>query len=145
MGTRTQFRFEGTPVLVYQHSDGYPSGVLPTLLPFVAEFMKYRGYDDCYMPARLLQRLTNDSDAALKQMRENMKGMFGNREVTPEFLSFGVDTEIHGDIEYLYTVRKNGTVEVSRPSGEDPDKFPILATIPLGTAVAAALKMCGEE
>lgn len=141
MSTRCQVAFDKTEVTVYQHSDGYPEGMLPDLLPFVAEFMAGRGYDECYMPARLVQHLANCSDKAMEEFRERVPLMSGNKSAR-DFLGFGISTALHGDIDYLYRVRSSGAVEVCRMSyeGRGKPKPEVLVTIELGTPVKDALR-----
>lgn len=71
-------RFEA---LIYRHSDGYPEGVLPDLLPILKDFDKNRGLDDLeYASAWVVSRLKDD------------------------YLNIGISSNFHGDIEYLYKI-----------------------------------------
>lgn len=115
MSTRCQIAFDGNKVFVYRHSDGYPTGVLPSLMDFVNRFMAARGYDAEYLVARLVQHFTNEYDRDMAAMYERM----GEKRTKMEVLGFGVDTELHGDINYLYTVRKDGSIEVRSGFGAD--------------------------
>jgi hypothetical protein len=100
MSTRAQIQVEGSKVLVYKHCDGYPDGkhgVLAWLEPFVARFMKHRGFDVDYMTARIVE-----AGIAKDVVDGDDNGATG----------WGVDTEIHGDIAYLYTVKPDGSIVV---------------------------------
>jgi len=52
MSTRCQIKIKDSKeknyadgnIHIYKHCDGYPSGVLPLLVPFVKRFFKERGY-----------------------------------------------------------------------------------------------------
>lgn len=148
MSTRCQIQVEGSKVLLYVHSDGYCSGILPTLLPFVAKFHKGRGDDPEYMPARILQVFMNNSDQRIAEFHSNLKTskLFGAPPPYEGMLGFGVDTELHGDIEWLYIVKKGGAVEVQSVTGwGDNQKFTTLKTFPVGTDPKAALESLGEE
>ena len=102
MSTRCQIQVEGESVLLYKHCDGYPTGVLPTLEDVVTWFKEERGFfDGSYLLARIGQRFMNDSDNV---------GSDPDRRISA--LGYGYDTEIHGDIEYLYTVHTDWTITV---------------------------------
>jgi len=89
--------FEEFEALIYKHSDGYPDGVLPLLIPFVQRFLLARGYDVEYLSARTLQYFANETDRSLQEYR-------GGRSEGFEVLGFGICKDFHGDIEYLYCV-----------------------------------------
>lgn len=82
--------------LIYRHNDGYPSGVLPDILPFLIWWNGYRGISDLeYCGARLLQYLCNqDDDHTLKYINEKFTGIFGH----------GISKNFHGDLEYIYKI-----------------------------------------
>lgn len=96
MSTRCQIFVEGLKSSLYRHSDGYPDskhGVLATLVPIVNDFKNRRGWDDEYLLARIAQRMMNAVD--------------------PDGCTcFGIYDETHGDIEYLYLVRQDFSIEV---------------------------------
>lgn len=106
MSTRCQTGFEGGDVLVYRHSDGYPTSQLPLLSRFTNTFMKSRGFDAEYMAARLC--------AAIARVWGTVgpEGQSKSEYKHSEFLSLGVDTKFHGDIEWFYFVKQNGDIEV---------------------------------
>jgi hypothetical protein len=119
MSTRCQVAIEGSPILVYRHCDGYPdteNGVLATLLPFRDRFWAGRGYDASYFLARLLMEWVSLEEQACQYARVHPEDRWSAYALEPQVLGFGVDTEIHGDIEYLYLVRRDGTAEVYRPN-----------------------------
>ena len=104
MSTRCQIGFydsmekdlEKYEALIYRHSDGYPEGVLPDIVPFLKEFSSDRGMTDIeYCSARLLQHLTNLYDAYAKN-----------------FLGYGISNSFHGDIEYFYAICSNGVINI---------------------------------
>jgi len=104
MSTRCQITVEGQPVKLYKHSDGYEDGVLPTLLPFIKDFVKNRGWDPEYMMARMTGAfLANDA----KEYEEH------------DYTGFGLDTEWHGDLAYKYIVHKEGDIEIVRIKFKD--------------------------
>jgi len=103
MSTRCQIQIEGSDCYIYQHSDGYPSGVLPTVMPFVARFLKARGHDPSYLTARLLSHMICEND------KEMLKYSVPTGYACT---GFGIDTTLHGDVDYLYTVTKEGTIKV---------------------------------
>ena len=92
MSTRAQITIDGQPVYLYKHGDGYPEGVLPLLEAFTQSFFKGRGYDPEYFMARLAHAFVN--------------------EFPDGFTGYGIDCEIHGDIEFLYVVSKDGKIRV---------------------------------
>ena len=105
MSTRSQIGFykkAETPLdkfeaLLYRHSDGYPSGVLPDILPFLSWWRKARGIGDSeYCSARLLQYLCNEYDKYSKRFGEELEftGTLGH----------GVCKTFQGDIEYFYKI-----------------------------------------
>jgi len=79
MSTRCQIAFydrrprgeksimEKWEALVYRHSDGYPEGVMPELVPFLRRWMKVRGWDLEYCAARLLQDMCNRYDRGVRE------------------------------------------------------------------------------
>jgi len=115
MSTRCQIKVEGADVLFYKHSDGYPDGVLPTLEDVVAKFKTARGFfDGAYLLARIGQRFMNDSQASHTAIRKEWAEQGMKVSATDDFdvTGYGYDTEIHGDIEYLYTVHEDWTITI---------------------------------
>lgn len=102
MSTRCQIKVEGEEVMLYKHCDGYPEGVLPALEDVVAWFRQERGFwDGSYLLARIGQRFMNDSD--------NVRN---DPDARISATGYGYDIHEHGDIEYLYTVRKDWSITV---------------------------------
>lgn len=113
MSTRSQIKLKNSPdnIHIYKHSDGYPEGVLPVLVPFVQEFMASRGYDECYMLCQLVRRF-----AVLDYLEEqewNAKHPTLKSDYRTGFLGWGLDCERHGDIEYLYEIDESGAIYVN--------------------------------
>ena len=131
MSTRCQILVEGSDVVLYRHSDGYPtgeSGVLKPLKKIVSQFCKHRGFDTTYLPAHIISSFIVDQN---KWIDEHVaKGSLERDYAGTRFLGHGVEayypdrknTGLHGDIDYLYVVKRNGTIEVREPMlnfGED--------------------------
>lgn len=99
MSTRCQFavyetedqKVEGAKVFIYRHSDGYPEGVVPDVLPFLKAFNESRGISDTsYCAARLVARLA--SVHCGEKTNEN------------DTLGLGIDAVLHEDIEFFYHI-----------------------------------------
>ncbi|MCF8481048.1 MAG: hypothetical protein K9H25_11505 [Rhodospirillum sp.] len=122
MATRSHIAFYERPeqpleqpsILLHRHSDGYPSSVLPDILPFLQWFHAERGLDDGeYAAARLLQHLCNRYDEAIAAIS------FENGRIPEETpftgtLGYGIcpTNTLHGDIEFLYAVTSNPQVSI---------------------------------
>jgi hypothetical protein len=117
--------------LLYRHSDGYPSGVLPDVMPFLAWWAKGRGIDDTeYVSARLLQYLCNAYDkqglainASLKKSPLSSARLDEEDEETKKWtgtLGHGICKHFHWDIEYFYAICPNG-VHVYETGAIDKD------------------------
>ena len=79
-------------VSIYRHSDGYPSGVIPDVLPFLKKFDKHRGMSDMeYCSARLIQHLCNKYD-------KSTSSKFSR------YLGYGILHCLPSDIEFLYKI-----------------------------------------
>jgi hypothetical protein len=79
--------------LLYFHSDGYPKGILPYLIPFLIIFNKKRGLKDIsYASAWLMHHMIKARDCDYNTLEEC------------DFLSHGIDDDLHGDIEYFYEI-----------------------------------------
>jgi hypothetical protein len=82
--------------LIYKHSDGYPEGVLPTLIPFCVDFNNRRGLDDTeYAAAHCVALFINETNEGRKQY--DPEGKYS-------YLGYGISKRMHGDIEYFYAV-----------------------------------------
>ena len=126
MSTRCQIIIEGADVVLYRHSDGYPEGphgVVKILKKIVMNFVKNRCFDECYLPAHIIA----DMIVAYKKGQDAMYRDAVKRGENPskvsydrgKYLGYGVeaynaeaDAAFHSDIEFLYVVKKNGTIEV---------------------------------
>lgn len=150
MGTRAQIAFDGTTCKVYKHYDGYPSETLKTLIPFVADFMERRGYDEEYMVAQLCCTMINESWERMVAVKKTMPKVYGEVDESKRDLAgFGVGNQWHPDIEYVYVIRDSGTIEVYMVDIDCATitvsggsiRGRILATLPLGTPVEQAEKV----
>ena len=101
MSTRCMIEVAGISVKLYKHHDGYPEGVLPSLVPLVKRFISARGWDPEYMLARVSQWLMNESDASMDEYRKA-----SGRPAETEALGFGLDTQYHGDLDYVYIIKQ---------------------------------------
>ncbi|VVB53345.1 Uncharacterised protein [uncultured archaeon] len=125
MSTRCQLVVEeNEEAKVYKHCDGYPSGVLPTLKKLLPAFEDGRGWDPAYLTAHLSATLIQDDVTDRKAFNRKMKKSYpndpayANRKFKQDFLSHGIDTQWHGDIEFAYRITKDFGVEVySTPWG----------------------------
>lgn len=136
MSTRAQIQIEGSDCILYQHCDGYPydRGVLYWLIPFRDHFFTICGYDPEYFTGRALMWLgAIDANPEDKFWAKRLK------EDGPPVTGYGVDTVIHGDIEWFYLIREDGTIEVRRPGGAsighanaEPDEKTIKVVGPRG-------------
>lgn len=120
MSTRCQIafvEFQGADIdspqaLIYRHSDGYPSGVLPDIMPFLGWWNERRGVNDIeYCSARLLQYLCNKYDGYRLEMSKEFKHLKDDIEEQKGFtgeLGHGICKGYHSDIEYLYVIHPQG-------------------------------------
>jgi hypothetical protein len=124
----------GTKTILYRHSDGYPdgpNGVLATLVPFVARFMKHRGFDACYMGAQIMCDQINRSREGMREFYEKRLAKDKAAGAEPsdyiveslanlenDFLGFGISNEVHSDVEFIYHVSENG-IHVQHADGEN--------------------------
>ncbi len=113
------------PHFIYKHSDGYPEGVLPVLVPFAKHFKAHRGHDPSYCVAQIIRAfmltdLEHSQKMDLEQEKENarkdsvgglLSTMKWEKNTREQVTGWGIDDAIHGDIEFLYVVNADGTVE----------------------------------
>lgn len=116
MSTRAVVRFvnvyddhEYEAAMVYRHSDGYPSGMLPTLRTFFNEVKrqtKDTRFDDAsYLAAKFVVYLSRIFAHKYEWPDGVFKGEPRYTASNPlDFLSVGIVKEIPGDVEYVYTV-----------------------------------------
>jgi hypothetical protein len=107
--------------LLYKHSDGYPEGVLPTLIPFALDFDRKRGLCDCeYAAAHCITVFINDSNDGRKAY--DPAGNFS-------YLGYGIAKAFHGDIEYAYVVSP-GLIQVyATPGSEQVETWVLLGEV----------------
>lgn len=146
MSTRCQILVEDSSVVIYRHSDGYPQGphgVLATLKPLVIDFIKYRGWDEEYLPAHIIADQIKHhkawADARAAEYEAEKPGS-GASYKQAGYLGFGIEgykpgDYFHGDIEYMYYVRKSGVIEVMVPT-EAFDAEPTLANLRVAKRVS---------
>ena len=114
MSTRCQIGFYQKPgpslhqplALIYRHSDGYPEGVLPEILPYCLRFDQARGMGDTeYLAARLLAHLVAVHDGIILSIP-------GTDPERVPCLGYGISDDFHGDLEYYYAVYGTGLIAV---------------------------------
>lgn len=136
MSTRSQIKVKGSDIMIYKHSDGYPSGVMPTLKKTVEWFIEERGNEPDYALAQIMrafarrdERKRKEGLAEHKAMLENFEGeedsteykhlkmwvdMYSKQSPT----GWGLDCIRHGDIDYMYIVDlKNGIITIEGRDG----------------------------
>lgn len=111
MSTRCQIGVKGSKVLIYKHCDGYPSEVLPTLVPIMRRFREERGDEVEYAIAQIMRAFARRDEERRKDRYEEYrtsKDAFDRKIAEnygePSILGWGVSTIKHGDIEYFYEV-----------------------------------------
>jgi hypothetical protein len=123
MSTRCQIIVQGSDVVLYRHSDGYPDdehGVLAALKKIVKPFLKPRGWDTDYMPAQIIASMIAANHASLDATAKEKLDRKDSYEQY-KYLSYAVeaytdptsDNALHGDIDYLYVIR-----QVAKKAGE---------------------------
>jgi len=125
MSTRAQIQVEGSEILIYKHCDGYPEGVIPILEPFAKEFLKARGHDPAYMTAQIVRAfaVNNFIHRANEAWAGKLTGLKSKEwpyyvENSKMYLGWGLDCEIHGDIEFLYKITADGHLEIHERTGD---------------------------
>ncbi len=140
MSTRCQILVEGATVVLYRHSDGYPdgpTGVIVALKKILKKFIPASGFDEIYLPAHIISSMIvehhKDGQRYARMMVKagTPKEQADKIAKSSAYLGFGVEgykdsvegryDTLHGDIEFLYVVKKNGTIEV-RQCFNDNDK-----------------------
>ncbi len=120
--------------LIYRHSDGYPEGVLPDIIPFLLWFKEDRGISDLeYCSARLLQYLCNEYDGHEKEMEKKFPSM-RRRHKDENFtgtLGHGICKQFHGDIDYFYYIYPNAIKVYAVSFGMEPKGWKLLSEIQL--------------
>lgn len=103
MSTRSQIKVKGSEVMIYKHSDGYPSEVMPTLTEVMTQFIRERGNEPDYALAQIVRAFARRDEERRKEIAasdSNFAHMYQEHSMT----GWGLDTVRHGDIEYLYLV-----------------------------------------
>jgi hypothetical protein len=117
MSTRCQIKLKDSEnnIHIYKHSDGYPSDVLPTLVPFVKRFFDNRGYDPEYLLCQIIRVFAvRDYKHSQKITDPIYKVKEGNNfYCRHDYLGWGLDCVEHGDIDYLYEIDSEGKVYVN--------------------------------
>jgi len=124
MSTRTQIMVEGQPCKLYKHSDGYPSEVVPVLFPFIQHFMQHRGWDECYMSARLVEAFAIQNSQELVEYTEFCKRQNREPDKQNALIGLGIDCEWHDDLEWVYVIRR-ATIDVYQPSSITTENTPL--------------------
>jgi len=105
MSTRAQIQVKGSEVMIYRHSDGYPSGVLPTLVPRMKGFIKARGTNDVeYDTANVMKAFV---EASIDSVADRIDSGMLDPEMYHDmfrYTGYGIGTQMHGDIEYFYEI-----------------------------------------
>lgn len=111
MSTRSHLQIvDGDEIIqFYRHSDGYPTGVLPDIVPVLRKIRENGRLNDTeYCAARFIQALCNEYDSWPK----DLSGIGAT--------GYGVCShkDPHGDTEWLYRIYGDGKIEVCKPGGE---------------------------
>jgi hypothetical protein len=119
MSTRSNMIVEGNEgVVIYKHSDGYPSNVMRIFKKILPAFKAKRGFDPCYLPARILHANMQEEmheyiPSKDGKSRGKWKRIYDYRKSS--MLSNGISVNLHGDIQYLYIIHKDFSVEIRVP------------------------------
>ena len=96
---------------MYRHCDGYPESVLPALAPILSELRKNKdkdnSHDNIFVQSRL-ERIADlkKSAAYVAAKIEDIEEETINEKT---YRPFEFTTDIHGDIEWLYTLNVDTT------------------------------------
>lgn len=104
----------GYRIFMYRHNDGYPESVLPALAPILSALRatkeKDNSHDNIFVQTRL------ESIANLKKSAAYVAAKIEDIEETYYIMGeqethrpFEFTTDIHGDIEWLYTLNVDTT------------------------------------
>ena len=88
-------------VLIYRHWDGYPQAVIPDIKEFIEKFIAKRGFDGTYLIACLMAFL-KQYHCGEKSLQRKTDIEIGGARV--DVYGYGMDCELHGDIEYFYGI-----------------------------------------
>ena len=115
MSTRAQIKVQGSEIMIYKHSDGYPSEVLPTLVGTMKVFIRARGNEPDYALAQIMRAFARrDEKRRQAILADDEQKEWHSIYKEPHMTGWGLDCVVHGDIEYLYQVDlKKGRVIVN--------------------------------
>lgn len=103
---RVRQKYTNPDAIIYKHCDGYPSGILPTVIAFLIDFKNHRGtIEPEYASAWLLyefMRMHRSYCRKAKTMKYS------------KYIDSGICKRFHGDIRYLYCIYPD-RVEVREP------------------------------
>ena len=120
--------------LIYRHCDGYPTGILPDIMPFLKKFKDVRGNDPEYQGAWLLHELLKEHDAYME------KAGYKNG-----FTGFGVCHDFHGDIEYFYAIYPDKVDVYSCGWDVPPKDWKLLGTVQIDKGTDKTYIMISAE
>lgn len=100
------------PVYIYKHCNGYPEGVLPVLKPIVQHCWKERGFDPFYLTAQIVRAF---AFAALGHQLGLGAGNPLKIDCTNDMFGWGLGTELHTDVEFIYHITNAGGIIVRDP------------------------------
>ena len=163
MSTRCQIGFYEQGVtnlkkhstLLYKHSDGYPDGVLPIIVPFLKRFNKERGLNDIeYAGAWLVHHLIEGHIRVMKACYRRMgkgagkvyldKSLDKSKLNGKDFLGHGIcgDHSFHSDIAYYYAIYSD-RVEVYETHRKKYGGWKLIKTVRLCKVAPPAPNLTG--
>jgi hypothetical protein len=127
MSTRAQIKVRGSEIMIYKHSDGYPSEVIPTLQKVMKQFLIERGNEPDYALAQIMRAFARrDEKRRVERLKkdDNFSQYYKEHRMT----GWGLDTIRHGDIEFLYIVDLEvGVIVINAGFGNDMEEEKIIA------------------
>lgn len=127
MSTRGQIKVKGSEILIYKHSDSYPSEVMPTLEKVMKQFIQERGNQPDYALAQIMRAFARrDEERRQELLAEG--GEFASIYENHRMTGWGLDTVRHGDIEYLYLVDLElGVIVINSGYGDNMEEKEIIS------------------
>jgi len=128
--------------LLYHHCDGYPENMIPDMAPLLINFNIHRGINDLeYAAACLITywKIGYSSKSYVKKQGYRGKAPFFN------YLSVGICSSFHGDIDYFYAIYDDGIIEVYRIKLEGDFDIKKKSFILMGTTSIDKLKKVNEK
>lgn len=148
----TQKTLKKFEALIYRHSDGHPSAVLPEIILFLKWWGSERGISDTeYCSARLLQWLCNQyDDYSIKFLKKLNPPQHLSNDLSAGYtgtLGYGICKNFHGDIEYYYAIYPSKMQVYSVGFDKPSEGWKLLATINLMEEVNIdeAVKLCEKQ